>query len=164
MDDGELRLELAQLIAGSGGTVTEDLVDLQLAVLRADLEATRKYVMAHAPHLPCPITAIGWDDDEEVAHHTMGGWAECGTTTFVVLSGRHRRFTEAPRSCWTCCAPACDRNRCCGEPPAMSGVCGTSVPDAPDLGLDRAAATGPAPARPGARPHAGCRTLKRGRG
>jgi surfactin synthase thioesterase subunit len=96
MDDDELRLELAQLIAASGGAVTDDLVDLQLAVLRADLEATRRYVLAQAPHLPCPITAIGWDDDEEVSHRTMGGWAECGATTFVVLAGRHRRFTEAP--------------------------------------------------------------------
>jgi surfactin synthase thioesterase subunit len=96
MDDGELRTELGELIAASGGLVTDDLVDLQLSVLRADLEATKRYVMSQAPQLPCPITAIGWAEDAEVPHETMGGWAKCGDTTFVVLPGQHRRFTEAP--------------------------------------------------------------------
>ena len=96
MDDGQLRVELAQLIAGQGGTVTDELVDLHLGALRADVDANKRYVISQAPQLPCPITAIGWTDDEEIAHQTMGGWAECGVTAFVVLPGHHRRFTEAP--------------------------------------------------------------------
>jgi len=96
MDDAELRAELARLIHELGGTVTDELVDLHLSVLRADVEANKRYVMPEVFRLPCPITAIGWTGDTEVAYSTMGGWVECGDTTFVLLEGSHHRFTEAP--------------------------------------------------------------------
>ena len=43
MTDDELRVELAELIQAMGGTVDPDLIALGLAVLRADVEATRRY-------------------------------------------------------------------------------------------------------------------------
>ncbi|WP_030487085.1 thioesterase II family protein [Micromonospora chokoriensis] len=96
MDDAALGAELAELIGELGGTVTDELLALHLGVLRADVEANKRYVMPQVTRLSCPITAIGWTADSEVAHTTMGGWTECGDTTFVLLKGGHHRFTEAP--------------------------------------------------------------------
>lgn len=96
MDDAELAAELRTLISKLGGIVTEELIQLHLGVLRADVEANKRYVVPEVRRVPCPITAIGWTDDREVRHTTMGGWAACGDTTFVLLEGGHHRFTEAP--------------------------------------------------------------------
>lgn len=96
IEDADLRGELTHLISELGGNVTDELLDLHLGVLRADIEANKRYVMPHVFRLSCPITAIGWSADHEVPYTTMGGWVECGDTTFLLLPGRHHRFTEGP--------------------------------------------------------------------
>lgn len=96
MDEGELEAELAATISSLGGTPHPDLVALYLDVLRADVEVSRHYVVPDPTRLACPITAIGWTDDDEVAATTMGGWDACGTTTSTVLPGHHRTFVDAP--------------------------------------------------------------------
>lgn len=97
MDDAELSAELAKLIRELGGTPTAELIELYLEVLRADVETNKRYIMPDPFRLPCPITAIGWTEDDEIPYSTMGGWATCGETTSVLLEGRHHRFVEAPR-------------------------------------------------------------------
>lgn len=96
MDDAELTAELVKLMRELGGTPTPDLVQFYLEVLRADVETNKRYIVPDPLRLPCPISAIGWTEDDEIPHETMGGWARCGDTTKVVLNGRHHRFIEAP--------------------------------------------------------------------
>ncbi len=72
------------------------LLELSLGVLRADIDANKRYHVAEPPRLPCPITTIGWRQDVEVPHTTMGGWPVCGDTTEVLLDGEHYTFTGAP--------------------------------------------------------------------
>jgi surfactin synthase thioesterase subunit len=96
MNDTELGAELEQLIREQGGHPSAELIELYLEVLRADVETNKRYVMADPLRLSCPITAIGWTEDNEIPFSTMGGWSSCGESTFVLLPGRHHRFMEAP--------------------------------------------------------------------
>jgi surfactin synthase thioesterase subunit len=96
MDDDGLRAELETLISAQGGTPGPELIDLYLDVLRADVDTNRRYVVADPLRLNCPITAIGWTEDDEIPFSTMGGWSACGDTTSVLLEGRHHRFLDAP--------------------------------------------------------------------
>lgn len=96
LDDAELGGELVKLIGELGGVPHPELIELYLAVMRADVEVNRRYAVPDPIRLPCPITAIGWTDDHDVPYSTMGGWDRCGDTTSVLLDGGHHRFTEAP--------------------------------------------------------------------
>jgi len=96
MDDAELGAELDKLIRELGGRPNPELIALYLEVLRADVETNKRYVMPDPFRLSCPITAIGWTEDDEIPYSTMGGWSACGDTTSVLLDGRHHRFIEAP--------------------------------------------------------------------
>jgi len=96
MDDAELGAELEKLIRELGGTPSAELIELYLEVLRADVETNKRYIVPDPLRLPCPITAIGWTEDDEIPFSTMGGWSACGETTSVLLDGRHHRFVEAP--------------------------------------------------------------------
>jgi len=98
MDDDELGAELEKLILEMGGRPSPELISLYLEVLRADVETNKRYVVPDPLRLSCPITAIGWTEDNEIPYSTMGGWAMCGDTTSVLLEGRHHRFMEAPES------------------------------------------------------------------
>jgi surfactin synthase thioesterase subunit len=96
MNDGELGTELEILIRRLGGRPSAELIELYIEVLRADVETNKRYIVPDPTRLPCPITAIGWTDDTEIPHTTMGGWSVCGETVSVLLKGRHHRFIEAP--------------------------------------------------------------------
>lgn len=96
MSDAELAVELENLIRRNGGTPHPDLIDIYLEVLTSDVDANRRYVMPDPLRLTCPVTAIGWTDDNEISYSLMGGWKRCGDTTFELLEGRHHRFIEAP--------------------------------------------------------------------
>ena len=96
MTDDELAEEVAGLIVALGGKPRPSLVDLSLSILRADVEANKRYRPARPARLSSPITALGWSEDGEVEHATMAGWSDCGETTFPVLPGSHYRFRDAP--------------------------------------------------------------------
>lgn len=96
MSDAELAEEVHTLIVELGGTPRPDLVELSLDVLRADVEANKRYHPAKPVLLPCPITALGWNRDVEVDHRLMASWSDCGETRFQVLDGPHYRFMDAP--------------------------------------------------------------------
>ncbi|GAA0495184.1 thioesterase II family protein [Streptomyces olivaceiscleroticus] len=96
MDDEELAEELTKLSRELGGELHPDLISLYVEVLRADVETNKRYVVPDPFRLSCPITSIGWTEDVEIRHDTMGGWSACGDTTFELLSGLHHRFIDAP--------------------------------------------------------------------
>jgi surfactin synthase thioesterase subunit len=96
MDDTELGAELEKLITEMGGRPSPEMIDLYLEVLRADVETNKRYIVPEPFRLPCPVTAIGWTEDDEIPYSTMGGWDACGETTSVLLEGRHHRFLQAP--------------------------------------------------------------------
>jgi surfactin synthase thioesterase subunit len=96
MSDAELAEEVGGLIVQLGGKPRPDLVDLSLGVLRADVEANKRYRPPEPVRLPCPITAFGWRHDAEVDHALMAGWADCGETVFRVFDGEHYRFMDGP--------------------------------------------------------------------
>ena len=96
MDDAEMADELGTTIRALGGQPHPELVSLYTGVLRADVDASRRYVVPDPVRVSCPITAIGWTDDSEVDPRQMKGWPACGDTEFVVLGGRHHRFIDAP--------------------------------------------------------------------
>jgi surfactin synthase thioesterase subunit len=96
MDQAELAEELARVIQEQGSTPHPELMAIYLRVLRADVEMSRRYVVPDPPRLACPITALGWTEDEEVRPAQMTGWPRCGDTTFVRFPGAHHRFMAAP--------------------------------------------------------------------
>jgi surfactin synthase thioesterase subunit len=104
MTDPELVEELKKLICELGGEPEDDLVAMCLGVLRADLEANKRYRPDSPVRLPCGITAIGWEDDGEVEPRLMAGWSDCGETTFRIFKGGHYRFLRAPEELLTAMA------------------------------------------------------------
>jgi surfactin synthase thioesterase subunit len=99
MDDAELGAELEKLIRELGGQPGPELIELYLEVLRADVETNKRYIVPDPLRLPCPVSAIGWSEDDEIPFATMGGWSACGPTDAVesvLLPGRHHRFIDAP--------------------------------------------------------------------
>ncbi|WP_320068793.1 thioesterase II family protein [Micromonospora sp. RTGN7] len=96
MTDPEMAEELTTTIQALGGQPHPELVRLYTDVLRADVEASRRYVVPEPLRLDCPITAVGWTEDSEVPADRMAGWNACGDTDFVLFAGRHHRFIDAP--------------------------------------------------------------------
>jgi surfactin synthase thioesterase subunit len=89
--------ELRQLMASaSGREPPQDLVDLYLDVLVADVNAHKRYRKPAPIQLPCEITAIGWRHDTDVAPELLSGWDACGTTSFPLVDGEHYTFLDAP--------------------------------------------------------------------
>ncbi len=101
MTDEELRVELAELVAVMGGVADPDLLALGVTLLRADVEATRRYLVSEPTVLASRITAIGWREDRDTLLGQMVGWAECaqpGRFRQVELAGSHYSFLSAPLS------------------------------------------------------------------
>jgi surfactin synthase thioesterase subunit len=96
MDQAELSVELEATIRDLGNTPHPELVAIYLKVLRDDVEVSRRYRVPHPVPLACPVTAFGWNADQEVRPEAMNGWTACGETRFATFPGRHHEFTEAP--------------------------------------------------------------------
>jgi surfactin synthase thioesterase subunit len=98
LDTEGLRAELKSLLAALGSHhPSEDMVDLYLEVLEADVEANRRYHRKPDVRVPCPLTVLGWDRDVEVPYELMSGWSAWGETDEHLLHGTHYTFLEAPR-------------------------------------------------------------------
>jgi surfactin synthase thioesterase subunit len=96
LNDHELAAEIELLMRKMGGTPLPDIIELNTGIMRADLEANRRYIQSQPVQLPFPITAIGWNGDKEVDPSLLSGWEEYGETSFKVLDGDHHQFLEAP--------------------------------------------------------------------
>jgi surfactin synthase thioesterase subunit len=96
LDDEELAAELHILIKERGGSLSPEMVDLALDVLRTDIEVNKRYIVPDPVRLTMPITSIGWSEDHEIRPDTMDGWSKCGDTDHRVLPGGHNRFLDGP--------------------------------------------------------------------
>jgi surfactin synthase thioesterase subunit len=97
MDDRALADEVRRLFLELGGAPPrDDLVELSVGVMRADVNANARYRKAQPTSLPCRISAIGWNADRNVPADLMTGWSHCGQTSFHVLNGGHFSFLTAP--------------------------------------------------------------------
>jgi surfactin synthase thioesterase subunit len=101
MNDEELLGELRTIARTLGAEPHPDLLALSLRVLRADVEAHRRYRFTGPAHLPFALTLIGWDEDEEIPAELMTGWAEYADPAdlrFVRLPGSHYSYLSAPQA------------------------------------------------------------------
>lgn len=96
IDNKELRKEIEVLIRKMGGKPIPDFVDLNLEVMRADVEANRLYQKEKPINISTPITTIGWQEDDEIPMTLMKGWKEYGEVKFNIVAGDHHEFLEAP--------------------------------------------------------------------
>ena len=69
----------------------EELVDLMLPVLRADLAVDESYTYERGGPLDCPIAAFGGADDWSVPSSALAAWGDLTTADFsvTVLPGGH---------------------------------------------------------------------------
>jgi surfactin synthase thioesterase subunit len=65
----------------------DELLQLVLPALRADMHCIENYNYQPAPPLPCPITAFGGTDDTVASLAALGGWQAQTSSTFT-----HRMF------------------------------------------------------------------------
>lgn len=96
LNDQQLSLEIELLIDKMGGTPLPDMIELNTAIMRSDLEANRNYQKKGPILLPFAVTAIGWNEDKEVNPSLLKSWHEYGTASFKVLHGDHHHFLNAP--------------------------------------------------------------------
>jgi surfactin synthase thioesterase subunit len=97
MSDAELEVELAELTRAMGGEPHPAMLKLSLGVLRADVEANKRYRLPEPVQVPTPITVIAWRNDSEVAAELMGGWRHyAAEVRYTLLDGVHYSFLEGP--------------------------------------------------------------------
>lgn len=97
LGDADLTAELARVVTLRGGQPHPDLLELSLAVLHADLEASRSYGLAEPAPVPMDITVVHWAGDPEVTRQELAGWAcYASEVDFVVMDGGHYSFLTPP--------------------------------------------------------------------
>ncbi len=70
---------------------SSELLELVLPRIRADLEAAAMYPPVRFEPLPCPILALGGQDDERIGEDDLGSWRGATAVTFQaqMLPGTH---------------------------------------------------------------------------
>lgn len=97
MSDDELAEEMAVLTRAMGGEPDPEMIRLGLGVMRADVEANKRYELDKPDPLLTPITVIGWLGDTEVPPELMTEWHEYAPDVrFITLQGEHHSFLRAP--------------------------------------------------------------------
>jgi surfactin synthase thioesterase subunit len=97
MSDDELLDEVKHVsVVAGGGDVPPELVPLALQVLRADVSMCFGYVLPEPHWVSCPITAIGWLDDDDVAPEEMIAWEDYGAVDHHHLPGGKLAYLGAP--------------------------------------------------------------------
>ena len=92
----ELGRVVEELMRARNVEPTPEFVELSLGPLHADVEAHRRYSRPDPVLLPCPLTTLGWSDDDQIAPAELAGWSRHGRTRHVVLTGTHWSFLDAP--------------------------------------------------------------------
>ena len=96
MSDEQFAEELRRVARTLGGDLIPELLPMLVGVLRNDVEMCFRYAPSHPRPLRCPITAIGWRDDQDVPAARMTDWSAYGATAHRVLDGEKLTFLTAP--------------------------------------------------------------------
>jgi surfactin synthase thioesterase subunit len=96
MSDAELTAEMYNVARALGTEVLPELVPLALRVLRADIELCYGYQLDAPRPVRCPVVAIGWTGDPEVAPEQMDGWRDYGEVRRYDLDGGKLAYLKAP--------------------------------------------------------------------
>jgi surfactin synthase thioesterase subunit len=99
LDLGEIDAvtEVKAVAASLGSEVVDELAELLAEVLEHDLVVQRGYRYPAAQRLPCPVTVLGWSQDDVVPDHEVhDGWDEIATVRHFTLDGAHRDFLSCP--------------------------------------------------------------------
>lgn len=92
LSDSELIDELHRLNGTPAELLANDeLIELLLPILRADIEICDTYLYREQPPLACPIVAFGGTQDEQVPEHDIAGWRSQTLAAFEMrmLPGDH---------------------------------------------------------------------------
>jgi medium-chain acyl-[acyl-carrier-protein] hydrolase len=96
------RDELLAEIKALNGTPAEvfehqDIIDLILPALRADLELVETYAQAPGPVLSCPVMAMSGDNDGQVNREELAAWRLVTTGPFkpLLFAGDHFYLNDA---------------------------------------------------------------------
>jgi surfactin synthase thioesterase subunit len=80
-----------------GRPVPDELADLLAEVLEEELRIQRGYRYRAEEPLPCPVTVVGWSDDDVVPDREVHpGWEEVAKVRHETLHGRHRDYLSCP--------------------------------------------------------------------
>lgn len=97
LDDLDPVAEVTALAERMGRTLPPDLAELVGEVLLEDLRIQRGYRYPPGEKLPCPVTVVGWSDDDVVPDARVHpGWDECGEVRHRTLLGGHRDYLRCP--------------------------------------------------------------------
>jgi surfactin synthase thioesterase subunit len=91
-----LLTQMGRLVRRAYGDQSGTALEACLRTLPADVAVLQRYRPIAPVEVACPITAIGWDRDDQVEPASMRGWSECGPTTFALLEGEHDSVLDPP--------------------------------------------------------------------
>ncbi len=92
----DLIAQMGRLVKRAYGDQSRAALEACLRTLPADIAVLQRYRPIAPVEIACPITAIGWDRDDQVDAALMRGWSECGPTTFALLEGGHDSVFDPP--------------------------------------------------------------------
>lgn len=96
-DDG-LGEVIESFMKARGQNPLPELVEMSTGIMRADVEAYRRYALPGPVRLPCPITVFAWTGDQEVPPELTHEWTCYGEVRRVVLEGDHWSFLDPPEA------------------------------------------------------------------
>ncbi|NGN63430.1 thioesterase [Streptomyces sp. A7024] len=97
MTEPELRAEVESFIRGRGIEPRPDMVGMGLTVLRQDHAAAKAYRRTEPVAVSCPVVALHWRDDPDVALADLDGWRRYAHQVDIrVVDGGHYDFMDAP--------------------------------------------------------------------
>jgi len=96
MDQPRLREEISRVMAAQGVEVPDELLGIAVRVLDRDLDMCFGYSPGAVAPTGCPVHAVAWSDDSDVAAHEMLAWSDYGTAFCLsVLPGHKMSFIDA---------------------------------------------------------------------
>lgn len=95
MTEEELGEELQKVMQRRGTEIPPELLPISLGVLLRDLNMCFNYRPNAVASVGCPVHAVAWEDDLDVAHEEMDAWENYGTSFKKhVLPGDKMSFAD----------------------------------------------------------------------
>jgi surfactin synthase thioesterase subunit len=99
LERADLSAEVTAQCAALGIGISPDLAAIGARVLSHDLAANQAYRYEHAEPIPCPVTVVGWSEDDVVPPElTLTGWEDTACVRYRLLEGGHFDLLRCPPS------------------------------------------------------------------